>query len=240
MWSTQHPPSLATGSDRRVERRRRSRQAAARPRRHPRRRKGRCGDIGTVPHARRRRPGGSRRSDRAIHPRQHQLFVQVGINTDLGALGSAGAIGLATTLSVVAIAARLCSGWAAAGTRADKWQIGIGMIPRGEMGLIFAGIGLAGFGSTIGLLSQELYGAVIVAVLVSTIVTPPLLRLRLDTSATRHTDSTPATTAEPKADGCRSPTASSNCTDSHLSAKRSRWHSRPPHGRAMLDRAQSC
>jgi len=52
--------------------------------------------------------------------------------------------------------------------------IGIGMIPRGEVGLIFASIGLS-----TGVLDDKLYGALLLMVLVTTVLTPPLLRQKL-------------------------------------------------------------
>jgi Kef-type K+ transport system membrane component KefB len=55
----------------------------------------------------------------------------------------------------------------------DRWLMGIGMIPRGEVGLIFAGFGLAH-----GVLSNSLYSALIAVMLLTTLVTPPLLKLR--------------------------------------------------------------
>ena len=56
----------------------------------------------------------------------------------------------------------------------DKLTIGIGMVPRGEVGLIFASIGLAN-----GVLDAEGYGALLLVLLLSTVITPPLLRLRV-------------------------------------------------------------
>ena len=66
------------------------------------------------------------------------------------------------------------SGVGAGGVRADRLLIGIGMIPRGEVGLIFASIGLSQ-----GVLDDELYGALLLVVLLTTVVTPPLLRWRI-------------------------------------------------------------
>jgi predicted amino acid-binding ACT domain protein len=59
------------------------------------------------------------------------------------------------------------------------------MLPRGEVGLIFASIGLS-----VGALSEELYGSVLVVVLVTTLIAPPLLRWRLGTQAQAIEDST--------------------------------------------------
>ena len=54
----------------------------------------------------------------------------------------------------------------------ESWIVGVGMIPRGEVGLITAGIGLAA-----GLVTHDVYMHVVVLVLITTLITPPLLRL---------------------------------------------------------------
>ena len=51
-------------------------------------------------------------------------------------------------------------------------RVGVGMISRGEVGLIVAGYGLAN-----GVISQDVFSASVLMVLVTTMVTPPLLRL---------------------------------------------------------------
>lgn len=102
------------------------------------------------------------------------FFVTIGLNTDLGSLGSGPVLGAAAALAGVATVGKILSGWAAYGRAADKLLIGIGMIPRGEVGLIFAAIGLSG-----GVLDAEQYGALVLVVLVTTVITPPLLRRRL-------------------------------------------------------------
>ena len=106
------------------------------------------------------------------------FFVQIGVNADLGAMGKPAVLGLAAVMSVLAIAGKLVAAVGAAGTRSDKLLIGLGMIPRGEVGLIFASIGLSN-----GVLDTDQYGALLLVVLVSTLVTPPLLRLRLGHTA---------------------------------------------------------
>jgi Kef-type K+ transport system membrane component KefB len=102
------------------------------------------------------------------------FFVQIGVNADLGAMAKPSVLGTAALLTVVGVVGKLAAAAGAAGTRADKMTIGLGMIPRGEVGLIFASIGLAN-----GVLDKDLYGALLVVVLVTTMMTPPLLRLRL-------------------------------------------------------------
>ena len=115
------------------------------------------------------------------------FFVQIGLNTDLSAFSKPSVLGLAAVLTVVGIAGKLVAAFGAAGTRADKLLIGIGMVPRGEVGLIFASIGLAN-----GVLSPDLYGALIIVVLVTTVMTPPLLRMRVGS-----TSRPPTTASEP-------------------------------------------
>jgi hypothetical protein len=62
--------------------------------------------------------------------------------------------------------------------RADKLLIGLGMIPRGEVGIIFASIGLAE-----GVLGDDQYAALLIMVLATTLLTPPLLRWRIASAA---------------------------------------------------------
>ncbi len=106
------------------------------------------------------------------------FFAQIGINADLSAMAKPSVLGLAAVLTVVAVLGKLVAAAGAAGTRADKLLIGLGMIPRGEVGLIFASIGLSN-----GVLNGDQYGALLIVVLLTTVVTPPLLRIRLGRAA---------------------------------------------------------
>ena len=102
------------------------------------------------------------------------FFASIGINADLDAMFQPSVLALATVLTVVAIIGKLIAGFGIGRSPGDKLLIGIGMIPRGEVGLIFASIGLSK-----GILDDELYGALLLMVLVTTLITPPLLRLKL-------------------------------------------------------------
>ncbi len=106
------------------------------------------------------------------------FFAQIGINADLDAMFEPSVLGLAAVLSIVAVIGKLASALGMFGARVDRLLIGLGMIPRGEVGLIFASIGLAN-----GVLDADQYGALILVVLVTTVMTPPLLRWRLGRSA---------------------------------------------------------
>jgi Kef-type K+ transport system membrane component KefB len=106
------------------------------------------------------------------------FFVSVGAKADLGVLNPAtptnreGLI-IATFLMVVAILGKVITGWAVFGQPGiNRVAIGVGMIPRGEVGLVFAGIGSAS-----GVLSKPLEAAIIVMVILTTFLAPPFLRL---------------------------------------------------------------
>ena len=102
------------------------------------------------------------------------FFVLIGVNADVGAMFQPSVLLDAAVLLVIAVAGKIVSAYGAAGTRSDRLLIGLGMIPRGEVGLIFASIGLAQ-----GVLDDELYGALLLVVLMTTVITPPLLRWRI-------------------------------------------------------------
>lgn len=102
------------------------------------------------------------------------FFASIGINADLEAMFKPSVLALASALIVVAIVGKLIAGIGIGRSGGDKLLIGIGMIPRGEVGLIFASIGLSK-----GVLDDKLYGALLLMVLVTTVLTPPLLRQKL-------------------------------------------------------------
>ncbi|WP_107666347.1 cation:proton antiporter [Cyanothece sp. BG0011] len=105
------------------------------------------------------------------------FFVSVGAKVDLGVLNpfvpeNREGLIIATFLIVVAIIGKLITGWTVTGKeKVNRLAIGFGMIPRGEVGLVFAGIGSAS-----GVLSQSLEAAIIVMVILTTFIAPPLLR----------------------------------------------------------------
>jgi len=106
------------------------------------------------------------------------FFVTVGAKTNIGVLNpfiAANREGLviAMFLIVVAIVGKLVTGWGVFGQAGiNRLAIGIGMIPRGEVGLVFAGIGLSS-----GILSESLNAAIVGMVIVTTFVAPPLLKV---------------------------------------------------------------
>ena len=101
------------------------------------------------------------------------FFLQIGINADVKAFAEVAVLRDAAVLLVVAAIGKLVSPIGAFGAPGDKMLIGLGMLPRGEVGLIFATIGLAN-----GVLDQDLYAALLLVVLVTTLATPTLLKWR--------------------------------------------------------------
>ncbi|MDP1916895.1 MAG: cation:proton antiporter [Myxococcales bacterium] len=115
-----------------------------------------------------------------IHPISYFLvpifFVLMGMRTDLKAFVAPGVLSLAGVLVVVAIGGKLVAGLGALGKGIDRLSIGIGMVPRGEVGLIFASIGA---GLTIKgekVVDASVFSAVVVMVIVTTMMTPPFLK----------------------------------------------------------------
>ena len=120
------------------------------------------------------------------------FFAQIGISADLEAMVKPQVLGLAAVLTVVAVAGKMTAALGAFGTRADRLLIGLGMVPRGEVGLIFAAIGLSN-----GVLGDDQYGALLIVVLLTTVITPPLLRWRLSQTGDAETDHSAAIGTRP-------------------------------------------
>ncbi len=113
------------------------------------------------------------------------FFVSVGAAVDLRELNPFNPATrqffvIGVLLTVVAILGKLVAGYAAFGRPMRKLVIGVGMVPRGEVGLIFAQLGL-----TAGLLSGGMYSSVALMVIVTTFIAPPALRALL--AKTRQT-----------------------------------------------------
>jgi len=105
------------------------------------------------------------------------FFVTVGARTDLGVLNpiipnNRESLRIATFLIAIAILGKVVTGLAVFGQpEINRLAIGVGMIPRGEVGLAFVGVG-----STSGVLSKPLEAAILMIVILTTFLAPPLLR----------------------------------------------------------------
>jgi Kef-type K+ transport system membrane component KefB len=116
------------------------------------------------------------------------FFAVVGASVDLVSLTSSTALGMGGALIVVAIAGKVLAGFAPWRFQGNKLLIGAAMVPRGEVGLIFAQMGLA-----TGAITPELFGAIMLMVVVTTFVAPPMLGfvVRRDESLEREEVSSP-------------------------------------------------
>ena len=108
------------------------------------------------------------------------FFVAVGAAVDVRTFGSRDVVTIGVALTAVAIVGKFAAGWAPVWMRARKTVIGVGMVPRGEVGLIFAQTGLAA-----GVLNAGEYSALMLMVLVTTFMAPPLLRRLLTKTAAK-------------------------------------------------------
>ena len=102
------------------------------------------------------------------------FFVVMGMLVDVRALG--GVLGFGIVLTVLAIIGKVAgSGLPALLTgfnRRGSWRIGVGMLPRGEVALIMAGIGVSS-----GIIDSNLYGVAILMTIVTTALAPPILAI---------------------------------------------------------------
>jgi len=118
-----------------------------------------------------------------IHPISSFLvpvfFVLMGMRTDLHAFAQPGVLGLAAGLTVAAIVGKQLCALGVIGRGVDRLTVGIGMIPRGEVGLIFANIGLSLTVRGERIVDAATFSAVVVMVIFTTMATPPALKWSL-------------------------------------------------------------
>jgi Kef-type K+ transport system membrane component KefB len=98
------------------------------------------------------------------------FFASVGAAVDLRAIASPMALGVGGALIAVGVAGKILAGYAPWWFEGNKLLIGVAMVPRGEVGLIFAQMGLSS-----GAIPAPVFGALMLMVVVTTLVTPPLL-----------------------------------------------------------------
>ena len=112
------------------------------------------------------------------------FFVLIGTGMDLSVLNPfnpANREGLivAAFLLIVALAGKVATGWSyISNEKTNRLVVGLGMMPRGEVGLIFLGLG-----TQAGLLTKPLEAAILLMVIGTTFLAPILLRLVLGASA---------------------------------------------------------
>lgn len=119
------------------------------------------------------------------------FFLQIGIKTDLASLGRPEVLGIAAALAAVAVAGKLVAGLGVGRGAGSRLLVGISMIPRGEVGLIFASLGLSQ-----AVLDAENYAVLVMVVLFTTLVPPPWIRHQVN-KARRRAIATRSVVTEP-------------------------------------------
>jgi len=133
------------------------------------------------------RERGEHTIEELVHPISGFLvpvfFVVTGMNVDLRALGNASILGFAAVLTAAAILGKQVCYFGVLERGLDRLSVAIGMLPRGEVGLIFANIGLTlkvmGPNGPEPVVRPDTFSAVVIVVMVTTLITPPLLKWSL-------------------------------------------------------------
>lgn len=111
-----------------------------------------------------------------IEPVGHFLvpffFVVTGMQVKLDLLANLHAVAIAIALTAAAVLGKLVSGLAAG--KGNGWLVGWGMVPRGEVGLIFAVVGKG-----LGVMTDEEFSIIVIMVILTTLITPPVLAASL-------------------------------------------------------------
>jgi len=114
------------------------------------------------------------------------FFVVMGIRVDLRSFASPAVLTFAALITLVAIVGKQICGLGVLERGTDRLAIGVGMIPRGEVGLIFAGLGSTLILQGQPVLSQTTFSALVLMVMLTTFITPPLLKLVFERKRTAH------------------------------------------------------
>ena len=101
------------------------------------------------------------------------FFVLMGMQVNLATFTDPDTLALAGALCIVAIVSKVIAGFAA-GRKLDRLSVGFAMVPRGEVGLIFASIGKG-----LGVVSDPIFAAIVIMIMVTTFVAPIALRWSL-------------------------------------------------------------
>ena len=130
-----------------------------------------------------KREVGSGKLEELINPISSFLvpvfFVLMGMRVDLAAIARPEILGLAAMLTLAAVLGKQACALGAVSARLDWLSIGIGMIPRGEVGLVFANIGLTLVVRGEHIVDSATYAAVVIMVMLTTLITPPALKWSL-------------------------------------------------------------
>ncbi|WP_153109109.1 cation:proton antiporter [Propionivibrio limicola] len=96
------------------------------------------------------------------------FFVLTGMQVDLRTLADLHVVTVALGVTGAAVVGKLVAGMCAG--KAGRWLVGWGMVPRGEVGLIFAMVG-----KQLGVMSESMFSVIVIMVILTTLITPPML-----------------------------------------------------------------
>jgi Kef-type K+ transport system membrane component KefB len=113
------------------------------------------------------------------------FFVLMGMRVDLRSFASAPAAGFALLITAAAVAGKQVCGLGVLERGVDRLVVGVGMIPRGEVGLIFAGLGASLEVNGRPLFPRSTFAALVFMVVLTTFMTPPLLQAAFTRSVAR-------------------------------------------------------
>lgn len=129
------------------------------------------------------------------------FFVQMGIQVDLGSFSNPAVWGLAATITLMAVLGKQVCAFGVREKGLNRLAVGLGMIPRGEVGLIFADVGRSlrvveehvtdGVTEVVSspVVDDATFSAIVVMVMVTTMVTPPLLKWAMTRPSKQPEDS---------------------------------------------------
>jgi Kef-type K+ transport system membrane component KefB len=101
------------------------------------------------------------------------FFVLTGMQVDLSTLSDPKTVAVALGITAAAVTGKIAAGFAA-GKGMNPWLVGWGMVPRGEVGLIFAMVG-----KQLGVISEAMFSVIVIMVILTTLITPPILTVLL-------------------------------------------------------------
>ncbi|HET6854024.1 MAG TPA: cation:proton antiporter [Pyrinomonadaceae bacterium] len=116
------------------------------------------------------------------------FFVLMGLKVDLRLFARVEILGFALALTLAAIAGKQVCALGVVERGINRLAVGLGMIPRGEVGLIFAGIGAtlmlpSAAGVSEPVISSAIFGAIVIMVIITTLLTPVVLKWSLARSS---------------------------------------------------------
>jgi Kef-type K+ transport system membrane component KefB len=114
------------------------------------------------------------------------FFVLTGLRVDVSVFADPRILGLAGALCVAAWFGKQACMFGVIQKGVDRMTVGLGMVPRGEVGLIFANIGASLTIAGEAVIAPATYAAVVIMVIVTTLVTPPALQWSLKRARARN------------------------------------------------------